>query len=185
MDYDINELLFKLGLNELQEKRELRWYYIDASEPDISGCAHARFANDGRKLIVELNHTFRNTDEFDGEIGEMRDETITLEARRIGDSPLFRISKLAFDGNEFEPDNTGMVELCCGMFYARALKINEIMVGQRYQTAIAEFQSAEEKVRKKQEARRRMIEETVRAADNVVGVIVPFRPRSDAPLQRI
>ena len=56
MDYDINDLLFKLGLNELKEKKELRWYYIDATEPEISGCAHARFANDGRNLIVELNH---------------------------------------------------------------------------------------------------------------------------------
>lgn len=185
MDYDINDLLYKLGLNELQDKKELRWYYIDAAEPDVSGCAHARFANDGRKLIVELNHHFKNTDEFDGEIGEMLSETITLHARRIGDSPIFRISKVAFDGMEYDADDTGMIELCCGMFYARALKINEIMVGQRYQTAIAEFESAEEKIRKKQETRRRMIEETVKAADNMVGVIVPFRPRSDAPLQRI
>lgn len=185
MDYDINDLLFKLGLNELKDKNELRWYYIDAANPEISGCAHARFANDGRKLIVELNHHFKNTDEFDGEIGEMRDETISLEARRIGDSRIFRVSKVSFDGTTYDAKDTGMIELCCGMFYARALKINEIMVAQRYQTAIAEFESAEEKVRKKHEARKRMIAETVKAADNVVGVIVPFRPRGDAPLQRI
>lgn len=177
MDYDINALLYKMGLNDLAEQKEIRWCYIDAKNPNVSGNAHARFANDGRKLVVELSHDFVSIDDEDGPFGEICRESIRLEAERVKGSDNFKITELEFDGINYDTSNDAMVQLCCGLFYARALKINEIMIDQKFETEIAEYNSSEK--------RRRLIAETVAMADNMAGVIVPFRPRQDAPLQRI
>ena len=185
MDYDINELLFKMGISELSEKGSLRWHYMDANDPEIGGFADARFEQSGRHLVVELRHTRKDIEDDDGEILERSLETVQLRARRIGESGLFRITKLSFDGVEHPVDSAAMLELCCGIFYARALEISEIMTKQRFHSTEAEAEAAEERIQKKHERRREKTRAAFQKAEDVMGVIVPFKPRKDAPFQRI
>lgn len=185
MDYDINALLFKMGIAELREAQQLRWHYIDGSDPDVNGLAEARFENNKRTLVVNLYHNRKNIEDDDGGFIEHSLETVQLSARRIGDSDLFRIIKIAFDGTEYEADDAAMLELCCSIFYARALDISEIMTKQRFKSAEAQLQSAEERLQQKHSQRRENARKAFEVSEQMVGVIVPFKPRSDAPLQRI
>ena len=185
MDYDINELLFKMGISELSEKGSLRWHYMDASDPEISGFADARFEEGGRRLVIELRHTRKDIVDDEGEVLEHSVESVQIGARRIGNSELFRITKLSFDGTEHPADNAAMLELCCGIFYARALEISEIMTKQRFKADEAPVQTAEDRIKAKRAMRKEATKSVFQKADEVMGVIIPFKPRKDAPVQRI
>jgi len=184
MDYDINALLFKLGITELSEKQSMRWHYLDGANPNINGMAEARFENAGHRLIVDLVHARGDIENDEGVIQKQDLQSLRLEARRIGDSEIFRITKIAFDGEDYEADSPAMIELCCGVFYARALEISEIMTKQRFQSTDAAISSAEDRVLNKNSMRREVTQKAFETADNLMGVIVPFKPRKDAPLQR-
>lgn len=177
MKYDLNALLFKLGLNTLVETGEVRWCYVDDKAPELSGNAHARLANDKRDLIVELNHDYLIIDDEDGPFGEMCHEHVELRARRIEGTNEFEVTHLAFDGSEHDPKNEAMLQLCCGLFYARALKVNEMAFDQKFEREMAELDALQTTGRKADARRRRAIAQTVRMANNVADCVVAFRPR--------
>lgn len=189
MDYSLNDLLAKMGLNELAEQKSLRWHYTDSNNPALGGFAEARLIEDGRYLTVNLAH--RLMDDEDG-TEEERLETVQIEARRIGDSDTYRITKLSFDGSDFEADNDAMLQLGTGLFYARALHINEIMVEQRFKTAPHSLRhtytahSSRIKLDDERFDNRMAHNDThkVSSAENLAGVIIPFRPRKDVACQR-
>jgi hypothetical protein len=128
MDYSLNDLLAKMGLNELTEQKSLRWHYTDSTNAALGGVAEARLDEDGRYLSVNLVHRLMEADMDTDGTEEERLETVQIEARRIGDSQTYRITKLGFDGTDFAADNDAMLQLGTGLFYARALHINEIMI---------------------------------------------------------
>ncbi len=185
MDYDINGLLHKMGIGECAADKPLHWHYIDSNDTDVSGSAHARFEEDGRRFIAEIQHIRKNVENDDGEMQDICLDTVEIRGRRLGDTDLFRITKVSFDGTEFDPADSGMIELCCSIFYARALDISEIMTKQRFDSKQAEYDSAEDRLKAKREYGQSKLRKAIEAADKVTGVVVPFKPRTGAPLQRI
>jgi|GEM_PF-976291 hypothetical protein len=186
MDYSLNDLLAKMGLNELTEQKSLRWHYTDSTNAALGGVAEARLDEDGRYLSVNLVHRLMEADMDTDGTEEERLETVQIEARRIGDSQTYRITKLGFDGTDFAADNDAMLQLGTGLFYARALHINEIMIEQRFKSSpsnLRNIYSAHSNPARFEDQRfDRMAHNDVSnnaSAENLARVIIPFRQRKD------
>jgi hypothetical protein len=182
MDYDLKELLHKMGVPELTEKNAVKWHYMDTTDQDIGGFADVRLDVYSRFLTVELRHWKKDFKNDDGHIEARHTESFLLKARRLGSSDLFRITELIFDGTEHDPKSSAMVELGCSIFHARAVEINTLMVEQRFKALEKEMNTpicATDRLKKRFQS---SLEEK---AQQVWGIVVPFQPRKDAPIQRI
>lgn len=181
MDYNISTLLTKMGIPELATKKEIKWQYMDMRNEDNGGFAHAEFDAEERFLTISLRHVRTSVSDEIGTIHDRKEETFSLKARRIGDSDTFRITEISFDGEDYAPEDTGMIELGCSIFYARAVEINSIMIDQKFNAALQEqCQDRAEKLRSKFEN----FQEQNKPAD-IYGIVVPFKPRKGVPIQRI
>lgn len=182
MDYDLKELLHKMGVPDVAETGSVKWHYMDTRDQDVGGFADVRLDNSGRGLTVELRHWKKDFENDEGEIQSRHTESFLLTARRLGDSDLFRITGISFDGTEYNADDAAMIELGCGIFHARAVEINTLMVEQRFKALEKEMDalpSSTEDLKKRFQA---TLEEK---AQEMWGIVVPFQPRKDAPIQRI
>lgn len=186
MDYDLIHLLKKLGVPEVAEDGAVRWHYMEASDPEIGGFADARLEARGRILTVELRHMRKFYEDDNGLIHASYTEEFLLKARRLGTSNMYRVMLVAFDGNDYDPADTAMIELGCSIFHSRALEISTIMTERAFGAVSEEYEAGGEDdpaeiLRKRFEASHSSTKNT----DESWGVVVPFRPRKDAPLQRI
>jgi len=183
MDYDLKQLLYKLGAPEALDKDQVRWHYIDASDLEVGGYADIRIEANGRLLTVQLKHTKKNCEDDCGTFHTKREESFFLQARRLGDSQLFRVTDISFDGNDYSSDNTAMIELGCSIFHARAVEINSLMVEQKFNLATDKdfSNSSAERLRDKL----KMMREMSQPKPEMWGIVVPFHPRKGAPIQRI
>ena len=155
---------------------------MDTRDHDIGGFADVRLEQNGRSLTVELRHWKKNFEDDNGDIKAHHTESFLLTARRIGNSDLFRITELSFDGTQYDPNDVGMIELGCSIFHARAVEINTLMVEQKFKALekeMAENTEATEHLKKRFQS---SLEEK---AQEIWGIVVPFQPRKDAPIQRI
>ena len=181
MDYEITTLLTKMGIPELTEKNSIKWQYVDARNDENGGFAHAEFDAEKRFLTVSLRHIRTSTTDEIGTLYDKKEETFALKARRIGDSDTFRVIEISFDGTDYAADDTAMIELGCGIFYARAIEINSIMIDQKFNHALQEkYQDRADHLRSKFEH----FQEQNKPAD-IYGIVIPFKPKKDAPIQRI
>lgn len=184
MDYDLHDLLHKLGISELHTQKKLHWHYIDNADPAMGGHAEARLDNDDRDLSIDLVHRSRALDDEDYADGEERLETIRIRAQRQEDSTLYRLTEISFDGTDYAPDDDAMLQLCAGLFYARALHINEIMVNQRFKFGQTQFDTGAARLRDQYAAQHDRSAPSARNAPDLAGVIIPFRPRKDLAARR-
>jgi len=186
MDYDFYELLHKMGIPELSEKDSIRWNYMDASDPSIGGFADARMEADGHYLTVELRHLKKNYEDDNGRIHSQKIDSFTLKARRLGNSELFRISEIEFDGKDYDPNDTAMIELGMGIFYSRAIEINTLMIEQKLKSGTELKKPVENPAENLRSHFKQFMEAPAKATNDLAsGVVVQFRPRQGAPIQRV
>jgi hypothetical protein len=176
MIYTLNDLLMKLGAPETKEKSFMRWHYFDKNDEEIGGFAEVRLVDGGAGLIAEMKH-LRNgsVDDTDGQPHAYA-ESFYMYAQRVGAH--YKVTKIAFDGEEYPHPQKSVIELGLSIFHARALDISILMVEQAFN---------------KQDILRPVIDEGMQFrnipayvkssfAKETWGVVVPFRPRPAARL---
>lgn len=163
MIYTLNDLLMKMGAPETKERGSIRWHYFDRSAADIGGFAEVRLLDGGSALVAELKHWRQ---------GEEEAESFYLQARRSGER--YEVTKISFDGADYDHPPKSVIELGLSLFHARALHISILMVEQAFN---------------RQDILRPVVDENLRLTGvprrlrepfkkETWGVVVPFRPRS-------
>jgi len=175
MIYTLNDLLIKMGAPEVREKNHMHWHYFDKASREIAGFAQICLIDDGHRLIAELQHLRHDYEDDAGRTHPVYNESFYLHAERAGTR--YKVTKIAFDGDEYPHPQKSVIELGLSLFHARALDISILMVEQSFNkqdilhAAISErspFKNIPLQAKnafKKEEA---------------WGVVVPFRPRRAA-----
>ena len=170
MTITLENLLFKMGLKELATQKTMRWEYTDVDNSQYGGYAQARLENNDQNLIVDLQHRLKDFENDDGEYETDHQESVKLRAECIGDTNEYRVTELSFDGISHDPENIAMVELCAGIFYARAVHIHELMLDSKFKTAVSSHFDDKRHVEKPQITTSSDMTETPVS----MGVVVPF-----------
>lgn len=157
MTYALTELLAKLGAPEVEETEHVRWTYFKKENTEIGGFAEIRLEDDGRRLVAELRHWKENIEDDDGVLHCALRESFYLHAIGLADHGRFRVTKIAFDGEDYTHPESGIVELGLSIFHSRALEISIKMTEEKFKKKTPEIKSMP--VRKDW------------------GVVVPFQPR--------
>jgi hypothetical protein len=132
MLYGLNELLTKLGAPEVKEKGEMSWHYFMPRQEHLAGHASVRLENGGEHLVAELHHVQENVVDDDGDVHVSKTESFYLHAERTARPGYYRITRLAFDGDEYPKPAKSVIELALSIFHARALDISIRMVEQTF-----------------------------------------------------
>ncbi len=174
MMYTLDDLLMKMGAPETKEKGQMRWHYFDKTNDELGGYAEVRLLDNGDSLIAEMKQ-LRNVIVDDGFKGAERlySESLYLYARRTGTR--YAVTKVAFDGEEYQHPPKSVIELGLSIFHARALDISILMVEQAFNRQDIVIPTS---------APARPIKSI--SASNLQhsfkkepwGVVVPFRPRA-------
>jgi hypothetical protein len=178
MIYTLNELLTKMGAPEAREKGSLRWHSFDKDKSEITSFAEIRVIDDGRRLIAELQRLRHNYEDDAGTVHPVYIETFYMHAEAIGEK--FKVTKVAFDGEEYADPQRSIIELGLSIFHSRALDISILMVEQAFN---------------KQDILRPIIDERPQFRNIPTrtraplkkeswGVVVPFRPRAETGVFR-
>lgn len=172
MIYTLNDLLMKMGAPETKEKGEMRWHYFDRASNEVAGYAEIRLLDGGHRLIAEMKHLKRDYEDDAGQMHPLFEESFYLHAERTGAQ--YKVTKVAFDGEEYAHPQKAIIELGLSIFHARALDISILMMEQAFN---------------KQDILSPVIDENpqfknipVREAfkKEAWGIVVPFRPRAEA-----
>lgn len=172
MIYTLNELLTKMGAPETKEKGRLGWHYFDKVEQEVAGFAEIRLINGGQALVAELQRQRHNYEDDAGTVHPTYSESFYLHAEKTGGG--YKVTKIAFDGEEYSAPQKPIVELGLSIFHARALEISILMVEQTFN---------------KQDILTPVVDEQPQFrgvpvhVKNVLkketwGTVIPFRPRS-------
>jgi hypothetical protein len=185
MNYSLEELLMKMGAPETKEKGFIRWHYFDAETGGIAGFAEVRLLDGGKSLVAEMRHPRQDgrggaeAPAFDiaaGRGGGLHEECVEsfyLHAQKTG--ARYKVTKIAFDGDDYSAPQKSIVELGLSIFHARALDISILMVEQSFNKQdILRPPEAESAVRLQPPP----VGDTFRK--EAWGIVVPFRPRQQA-----
>lgn len=182
MIYDLDTLLLKLGAPDVKEKGRLSWHYFDDAKKDLAGAAEIRLEDGGERLIAELKHIRTNYEDDNGGIHAKHTDTVYFAAERTARPGHYRVTKLVFDGEEYEKPRQSVIELALSIFHAKALEISLSMVEQALHkqeiTARAETEARPQGLRKFLTPALNTAEKTSTRAESHGGVVVPFRPRT-------
>ncbi len=132
MIYSLTDLLMKMGAPEVREKSHIEWHYFNKAGTDIAGLARIELANNGEKLVATLKNTKENYQDDNGRIHDNYTETFLLEAQRTLTPGQYKLTKIAFDGDEYPHPTKAIIELGLSVFHARALDISILMVEQAF-----------------------------------------------------
>ena len=179
MIYTLDELLMKMGAPEAKEKGSLRWHYFDRANNETSGFAEIRLIDGGRHLIAELRHLRHDYEDDAGKTHPIYTESFYLHAERSGTR--YKVTKIAFDGEEYSSPQKSIVELGLSIFHARALEISILMVEQVFNKQDILFPVIDER------PQFRNIPARVKGVlkKESWGVVVPFRPRAESQILRV
>lgn len=174
MIYTLEDLLTKMGAPEVRENGAMRWHYFDKAGKDTSGFAEIRLIDDGERLIAELTHPGQ-PDEKSGR-GSTRDENFYLHAQKRGRQ--YKVTKIAFDGEEYVHPQKSIVELGLSIFHARVLNISILMIEQAFNKGDILDTNGQDK----EEAFLFEVTPTAKAPthEKSWGVVIPFAPRAAA-----
>jgi hypothetical protein len=128
MIYDLDTLLLKLGAPDVREKKALSWYYFDEAKKDLAGAAEIRLEAGGERLIAELKHIRANFEDDAGDIHSKHTDTVYFAAERTARPGHYRVTKLVFDGEDYENPRQSVIELALSIFHAKALEISMRML---------------------------------------------------------
>ncbi|MCE9506751.1 MAG: hypothetical protein K8R48_00330 [Alphaproteobacteria bacterium] len=130
MIYTLNDLLVKMGAPEAGEKGRMCWHYFDKVAQEIAGFAEIRLIDGGHCLIAELQRLRHNYEDDAGTVHPAYTESFYLHAEKTGDR--YKVTKVAFDGEEYSQPQKSIIELGLSIFHARALEISILMVEQTF-----------------------------------------------------
>jgi hypothetical protein len=176
MIYTLNDLLMKMGAPEAKEKGQMRWHYFDKTNDEIGGFAEVRLVNGGNGLIAEMKHLRRDYEDDAGEKRGDYTESFYLYAERTGTR--YKVTKVAFDGEEYSHPQKSIIELGLSMFHARALDISILMVEQAFNRQDILRPVVDERF----QFRSAPIDIRDSFKKEAWGIVVPFRPRQQARL---
>ena len=171
MLYSLNDLLTKLGAPEVRQKGHMRWMYFDQENSEIAGHAQICLVDDGKTLLAELQHPRHNYEDDSGRLHATYKESFSLHAERIGTQ--YKVTKIAFDGEEYPHPQKSIIELGLSLFHARALDISILMLEQSFNKQDILHQNSNEPQRMKNVPQRLKTP----LKKEAWGVVVPFRPR--------
>src|SRR5437868_2536247 len=126
--YTLHDLLTKMGAPETKEKGHMGWHYFDRATQEITGFAEIRLS--GQALVAELKHLRHNYEDDMGQVHPIYTENFYLHAEKTG--ARFKVTKVAFDGEEYAHPSKAIIELGLSIFHARALDISILMVEQAF-----------------------------------------------------
>ena len=130
MFYELKDLLIKMGAPETKEKGHMSWHYFDQDSKEIAGYADVRFIDGDKRLIAEQQHLRRNYEDDHGVVHASYVESFYLHAEKIGAH--YKVTKIAFDDEEYQHQQKSIVELGLSIFHSRALDISILMVEQAF-----------------------------------------------------
>lgn len=171
MIYSLNDLLMKMGAPEVKEKGQIRWHYFNKLEDEIGGFAEVRLIDGAQALVAELKHLRHDYEDDKGKVHPSYVESFYLYAQKVGTQ--YKVTKIAFDGEEYPHPQKAIIELGLSIFHARALDISILMIEQAFN---------------KQDILRPIVDENPQFKNIPVyvrdafkkeawGIVVPFRPR--------
>lgn len=174
MIYTLHDLLTKMGAPEAAEKGEIRWHYFDKKQAEIGGFAEVRLIDGGKCLVAELKHLRRDYEDDAGKTHTTYIESFYLQARRSGAH--YKVTKIAFDGEEYPQPQKAIIELGLSIFHARALDISILMMEQSFNKQDILNPIVDENAQFKN------IPANIKEAfkREAWGIVVPFRPRQQA-----
>lgn len=171
MMYALNDLLMKMGAPETKDKGQMRWHYFDKTNSDIAGFAEVTLIDGGTRLVAELQHLRHDYEDEMGRVHASYSESFYMHAERTGSQ--YKVTKIAFDGDEYAHPQKSVIELGLSLFHSRALDISILMVEQAFN---------------KQDILRPVVDDGPQFKNVPVfktahkkeswGVVVPFRPRA-------
>ena len=171
MLYTLNELLIKMGAPETKEKGSLRWHYFDSAQADIGGFAEVRLVDGGGALVAELKHLRHDREDDFGNVHPFFAESFYMHAKKVGAH--YKVTKVAFDGEDYTDPQRSIIELGLSIFHARALDISILMVEQAFNR-----QDIVQPVTNQNVLCRKDVQAVFR--QDAWGVVVPFRPRQQS-----
>jgi hypothetical protein len=171
--YTLDELLMKMGAPETKERGQMRWHYFDRTNDEMGGFAEVRLLDGGASLIAEMKQLRQVTvDDGVGAAERKYAESLYLYARRTGTR--YAVTKVAFDGEEYQHPPKSVIELGLSIFHARALDISILMVEQAFNRQDIVLPVAETHSHLKNIPANNLKGSFKKEA---WGVVVPFRPR--------
>jgi hypothetical protein len=182
MLYRLDELLTKMGAPEAREKGSAEWHYFRSN---MSGLAEVRLEAGGERLVAELRHVRESREEDEiADLNGLFVETCSLRAERTEDG-LYAVTRVAFDGTEYDGLNGGIVELALSVFHARALEISIRMIEQAFNKQDV-LDPVFDDILPEQAGKlpvRTIFSSNANAKKDsrFGGVVIPFRPRAASP----
>ena len=132
MDYTLHEISEKMGVPEFPEREEMLYYYNDTENANLGGHGEIRLEDRDRLLTASLYHKRENYEDDNGIVHKTYEETVQINACRLGSSDTFRIVHMEIDGKPQSPTDPAMVELGLAIFHSRMVDINIGMVEQTF-----------------------------------------------------
>ena len=132
MDYTLQELSNKLGIPEFPERREMLYYYNDENNTRLGGHGEIRLEDSSRLFTANLYHARKDYIDDEGVEHKLYEETMQIQACRMGNGDIFRIVHIEIDGKEQSPTDPAVVELGFAIFHSRIVDINFGMVKQSF-----------------------------------------------------
>lgn len=118
IEFTQSELLSKLNAPSVTKIRPLRFQYSDSREKGVGGFAQVRFENGGRTLIAEASFWGKRS-ECAMEEGFKGTEMFELKARQNWMSGNLEIMSIMVDGESYDVNDKGLVELAFSIFHSR------------------------------------------------------------------
>ncbi len=134
MDYTIQDISEKMGVPDFPERKEMLYYYHNEDNSKLGGYAEIRLEDQNRVLTASLYHNRGDHEDDNGIVHKEYEETMQLNACRIGNTDTFRVIHLTIDGADYSPSDEGMVELGLATLHSRVVDINLGMVEQTFNT---------------------------------------------------
>lgn len=132
MIYNLTDLLARLGAPEVQEKGRMEWHSFDHARNCIAGFAEIRLEAGGEFLVAEMKRLRENYEDDDGQMHDLYEESFFMYAERAARPNHYRVTQIAFDGENYGHPTKPIIELGLGIFHARALDISIRMVEQSF-----------------------------------------------------
>lgn len=124
MHMKLEDLLLKLGVPEVEDTGRQRFHYTDKDDAEVGGFADVRMEGQGQYLTADLKHWRKGVMEDEGHVVPSLIQSVHVRATRLGQSDLFDVTEVGFDGTTYRPCPRPMIELACAIFHARALDIS-------------------------------------------------------------
>jgi len=177
MIYALDDLLVKMGAPEVKEKGRVEWHYFDPADKKLAGHANIRLEAGGEFLVAELKRMHDNFEDDDGNVHAHYEEKFFLYAERAARAGHYRITRVAFDGQDYGNPQKSVIELGLSVFHARALDISIRMVEQTFNKQdILELRDEAPMPTRKPSFKSFFMQQT-KPQPKQSAVIIPFRPR--------